>query len=166
VDNPLVQVDPGLFIWTIFTFLVLVALLARFAWRPLLDALDRRQQLIAGAVDDARKAREELERVQQDASRLLAEARVEAGAILTRARADADRFREEMREKAMADAATLTRNAERQIEHETARAIQQIREEAVELSVAIAAKLLKRDVSRGDADALVRDAIQQIEQTH
>jgi F-type H+-transporting ATPase subunit b len=66
----------------------------------------------------------------------------------------------------MADAATLTRNAERQIEHETARAIQQIREEAVELSVAIAAKLLKRDVSRGDADALVRDAIQQIEQTH
>ena len=166
MDNPLVQVDPGLFIWTIFTFLVLVALLARFAWRPLLDALDRRQQLIAGAVDDARKAREELERVQQDASRLLAEARVEAGAILTRARADADRFREEMREKAMADAATLTRNAERQIQHETARAIQQIREEAVELSVAIAAKLLKRDVSRGDSDALVRDAIQQIEQTH
>ena len=166
MDNPLVQPDPGLFIWTILTFLVLVGLLAKFAWRPLLDALDRRQKMIAGAVDDARKAREELERVQQDASKLLAEARVEAGAILTRARADADRFREEMRQKAIADAATITRNAERQIEHETARAIQQIREEAVELSVAIAAKLLKRDVTRGDADALVRDAIRQIDKTH
>jgi F-type H+-transporting ATPase subunit b len=164
--NPLVQPDPGLFIWTIVTFLVLVALLAKFAWRPLLEALDRRQKMIAGAVDDARKAREELERVQQDASKLLAEARVEAGAILTRARGDADRFREEMRQRAMADAATLTRNAERQIEHETARAIQQIREEAVELSVAIAEKLLKRDVTRGDTDALVRDAIRQIDQAH
>jgi F-type H+-transporting ATPase subunit b len=163
VDNPLVQPDPGLFIWTILTFLVLVALLAKFAWRPLLDALDRRQKMIAGAVDDARKAREELERVQQDAGKLLAEARVEAGAILTRARGDAERFREEMREKAMTDAATLTRNAERQIEHETARAIQQIRDEAVELSVAMASKLLKRDVSAGDRDALLRDAIHQIE---
>jgi F-type H+-transporting ATPase subunit b len=166
VDNPLVQPDPGLFVWTILTFLVLVALLAKFAWRPLLEALDRRQKMIAGAVDDARKAREELERVQQDAGKLLAEARVEAGAILTRARGDADRFREEMRQKAMEDAATLTRNAERQIEHETARAIQQIREEAVELSVAIAAKLLKRDVTPRDADALVRDAISQIDRTH
>lgn len=166
MDNPLVQPDPGLFIWTIVTFLVLVALLAKFAWGPLLAALDRRQKMIAGAVDDARKAREELERVQQDASKLLAEARVEAGAILTRARGDADRFREEMRQKALEDAAALTKNAERQIEHETARAIQQIREEAVELSVAIAAKLLKRDVSRGDTDALMRDAIQQIERPH
>lgn len=163
MDNPLVQPDPGLFIWTILTFLVLVGLLAKFAWQPLLAALDRRQKMIAGAVDDARKAREELERVQQDAGRLLAEARVEASTILTRARGDADRFREEMREKAMTDAASLTRNAEKQIEHETARAIQQIREEAVELSVAIASKLLKRDVSRADTDGLVRDAIRQIE---
>ena len=163
MDNPLVQPDPGLFIWTILTFLVLVALLAKFAWRPLLDALDRREKMIAGAVDDARKAREELERVQQDASRLLADARVEASAVLTRARGDAERFREEMRQKALSDAATLTRNAERQIEHETARAIQQLREEAVELSVAIASKLLKRDVSSADSDALVRDAIRQIE---
>ena len=163
MDNPLVRPDPGLFIWTILTFLVLVGLLAKFAWRPLLEALDRREKMIAGAVDDARKAREELERVQQDASRLLADARVEASAVLTRARGDAERFREEMRQKALSDAATLTRNAERQIEHETARAIQQLREEAVELSVAIASKLLKRDVSSADSDALVRDAIRQIE---
>src|SRR5574339_10649 len=114
MNNPLVQPDPGLFIWTILTFLVLVGLLAKFAWRPLLDALDRRQKMIAGAVDDARKAREELERVQQDASKLLAEARVEAGTILSRARSDAERFREEMREKAMSDAAALAKNAGRQ----------------------------------------------------
>ena len=55
--NPLVQPDPGLFIWTILTFLVLVGLLAKFAWRPLLEALERRQATIARALDDAKLAK-------------------------------------------------------------------------------------------------------------
>ena len=66
MDNPLVQPDPGLFIWTILTFLVLVALLARFAWRPLLQALERRQAAIAKSLDDAQHAREELERLNRE----------------------------------------------------------------------------------------------------
>ena len=55
MDNPLVQPDPGLFIWTILTFLVLVALLAKFAWRPLLEALERRQATIAKSLEDAQQ---------------------------------------------------------------------------------------------------------------
>ena len=51
MDNPLVQVDPGLFIWTIFTFIVLLLLLRKFAWQPLLKAMDERQKTIARAVD-------------------------------------------------------------------------------------------------------------------
>ena len=62
MNNPLVQPDPGLYIWTIATFLVLLALLARFAWRPLLDALEQRQEVIRKSLDDARQARQELER--------------------------------------------------------------------------------------------------------
>jgi len=93
MNNPLVQVDPGLYIWTIVIFLVLAALLRAFAWKPLLKALDDRRKTIEAAVDDARKAREELERVQQDSARLMAEARREGEALLTRARQDADRFR-------------------------------------------------------------------------
>ncbi len=56
MDNPLVQPDPGLFIWTIVTFLVLVALLAKFAWRPLLNALESRQAAIRKSLDDAAQA--------------------------------------------------------------------------------------------------------------
>ena len=56
MNNPLVQVDPGLFIWTIATFLVLLTLLAKFAWGPLLKALESRQQSIRQALDDALKA--------------------------------------------------------------------------------------------------------------
>ena len=55
MGNPLTQPDPGLFIWTILTFLVLVALLAKFAWRPLLQALESRQDSIRKSLDDADK---------------------------------------------------------------------------------------------------------------
>jgi F-type H+-transporting ATPase subunit b len=161
--NPLVQPDPGLYVWTIFTFLVLVFLLSKFAWKPLLAILETRQQTIAGAVEDARRAREELERVHQDAARLLAEARREADSILTRTRVDADRLREELRKQAQTEAANIGRNAERQIQQETARAIAQIREEAVDLSLDIASKILRRTVTKADHEQLISDVVQQLD---
>src|SRR5437773_374067 len=105
--NPLVQPDPGLYIWTIIVFLVLLALLAKFAWKPLLEALDDRQQSIRKALDDARKAKQELEGIHAESAKLLAQARGEAAEIVSRSRSDADRFREEMKEKARAEAAAL-----------------------------------------------------------
>ena len=56
MDNPLVQPDPGLFIWTIATFLVLLVLLAKFAWQPILQALESRQEMIRKSLDDAEQA--------------------------------------------------------------------------------------------------------------
>jgi F-type H+-transporting ATPase subunit b len=162
-DNPLVRVDPGLFIWTIATFLVLLFLLKRFAWGPLLEALERRRQTIAAAVDDARKAREELERVQRESTQVLNEARREAEGIIVRARADAERFREDLRTRAAAEAANITKNAERQIQQETVRAIGQLRQEAIDLSVAIASKLLRRSVTREDNERLIQDVIQKLD---
>jgi F-type H+-transporting ATPase subunit b len=162
-DNPLVRVDPGLFIWTIVTFLLLVFLLRRFAWGPLLEALDRRQQTIAAAVEDARKTREELERVQRESAQVLTEARREAEAIVSRTRSDAERFREDLRTKAAAEAANITRNAERQIQQETARAIGQLRQEAIDLSVAIASKLLRRTVTREDNERFIQDVIERLD---
>jgi F-type H+-transporting ATPase subunit b len=163
MDNPLVQPDPGLFIWTILTFLVLVALLARFAWRPLLEALERRQATIAQSLDDAQRARQELERLQRESVQMMAAARNEAEAIIARSRSDAEALREELKQKARSEAATIVKNAERQIQLETARAIQQIRHEAVDLSVAIASKILRRQVSREDNEALIQEALKQAE---
>lgn len=165
MNNPLVTPDPGLFIWTIITFLVLVALLAKFAWRPLLAALERREKLIARAIEDSEKARADLERVQQDAARILADARVEGEAIVTRSRAAADRLGEELRQKASAEAAGILKKAEREIQLETTRAIEQVRREAVELSVAIASKILRRNVSAEDNRALIEDSLRQLDTT-
>ncbi|MGE0448268.1 MAG: F0F1 ATP synthase subunit B [Vicinamibacterales bacterium] len=163
MDNPLVQPDPGLFIWTILTFLALVGLLAKFAWRPLLEALDARQQGIRKALDDAQQARQELERLEQESAQILRRARADAEAVLTQSRADADRLREEIRQKAKAEAEGIIRNAERQIQLETGRALQQIRAEAVDLSVMIASKIIQRNISKEDNDHLIQEALKQVE---
>ena len=163
MDNPLVQVDPGLFIWTILTFLILVSLLTKFAWRPLLQALDRRQNLIKDSLDKADQARVELERINSEAAKILDSARVEADAIVSKGRLAGERLREELKEQAREESATLVKNAERQIELETARALQQIRQEPVDLSLSIASKVIGRNLSKDDNERLIEDALKQIE---
>ena len=163
MNNPLVQLDPGLYIWTIVVFLALLALLGKFAWRPLLEALEKRQESIRRSLDDAAKAKQELERLQVESQRILAEARAEAETIVARTREDANRLRDEMRTKAQQEAANIVKNAGKQIELETARALQQIRHEAVDLSVAIASKLLQRNVSKEDNERLIEDTFRQLE---
>ena len=162
--NTLVQPDPGLYIWTIVTFLVLVAALAKFAWRPLLEALERRQDQIRKSLDDAQKAKQELEKLNVESQRILATARTEAEQILSNTRSDANRFREELKQKAQVEAAGIVKNAEKQIALETARALQQIRTEAVDISVAIASKLLARNVSKEDNERLIEETFKQIEE--
>jgi F-type H+-transporting ATPase subunit b len=163
MDNPLVQPDPGLFIWTILTFLVLLALLAKFAWRPLLQALDSRQESIRKSLDDAKQAKQELERLQTESAEIVRQARVEAESIVTRSRADAERLREEIKQKARTEADGIVKNAERQIQLETGRALQQIRREAVDLSVMIASKLIQRNLTREDNERLIEEALKQVE---
>ena len=161
--NPLVQPDPGLYIWTIVTFLLLLVAFNKVAWKPLKATLQAREASIRQALDDARQAKEELARLQAESARMLAETRVEADAILTRTREDANRFRDELKQKAQAEAANVVKNAQRQIELETARALQQIRTEAADLSVAIASKILQRNVSKEDTERLIEETFRQIE---
>ena len=163
MDNPLLRPDPGLFIWTIITFLVLLTILAKFAWGPLLRALESRQQSIRQSLDDAQKAKLELERLQVESAQIIRQARVEAESIITESRAAAGRLREEMRQKAKAEADAIVKNAERQIQLETTRALQQIRHEAVDLSVMIASKIIQRNLSKEDNERLIEEALKQVE---
>jgi len=163
--NPLVQPDPGLYIITIVTFLLLLWAFNKLAWKPLKATLLAREDSIRTSLDDARQAREELQRLRGESAQMLAEARAEADTILSRTREDANRFRDEMKDKAQADAATIVKNAERRIEMETSRAVQQIRAEAVEFSVAIASKILQRNVSKEDNERLIEETFRQIEST-
>jgi len=163
MDNPLVQTDPGLFIWTIVTFLVLLGLLAKFAWTPLLAALETRQNAIRKSLDDAQQAKQELERLHLESAQILNRARVDAEAVITQSRSDGDRLREEIRAKARTEADHIVKNAERQIQLETSRALEQIRREAVELSVMIASKIIQRNLTKEDNERLIDEALKQVQ---
>jgi F-type H+-transporting ATPase subunit b len=161
--NPLVQPDPGLFIWTILTFLGLLWALKKLAWGPLLAALEARQNDIRKSLDDAQQARQELERLNQESAAIINKARVDADQIIVGSRSDAERLREEMKQKARAEADAIVKSAERQIQLETARALQQIRAEAVDLSVMIASKLIHRNLTKEDNERLIEDALKQVQ---
>jgi F-type H+-transporting ATPase subunit b len=161
--NPLVSPDPGLYIWTILTFLVLLWGASKVFWRPLMAMLQARQDAIRTSLDDARKARQELERLNVESQRILNEARAQADVILSETRTDANRFREELKQKAQAEAQGIVRNAEKQIEQAKVGALQEIRTEAVDISIAIASKLLQRNVSREDNERLIEETFREIE---
>lgn len=163
MDNPLVQPDPGLFIWTIATFLVLLTLLAKFAWKPLLQALEHRQEMIRKSLDDAEQAKKELEQVQQESAKIVAQARTDADTIITNTRADGAKLQEDLRQKAQTEAASIVANAERQIQQERDLALSQIRQEAVDVSLMIASKLIKRNLSQEDNEALIEEALKQVQ---
>ena len=163
MDNPLVQLDPGLFFWTIAVFLTLLFLLKKFAWGPLLAALEERQAGIRKSLDDADTAKRELAEVQAKASALIGQARTEAETILSEARTDGARIRQELREAAQKEAETIARNAQQQIQLERDRAVSEIRQQAVELSVMIASKLIRRNLTREDNEALIDDALHQVD---
>ncbi len=163
MDNPLVQPDPGLFIWTIATFLVLLFLLQRFAWKPLLQALENRQEMIRKSLDDAEQAKTDLQKVQEESNQIVAKARIDADAIIAASRVDATKLQEELRAKARAEADGIISNAERQIQQQTDRSLVQIREEAVDLSLGIASKLIQRNLAKEDNNALIEDALKQIQ---
>ncbi len=163
MDNPLVQPDPGLFLWTILTFLVLLVLLAKFAWKPLLALLDRREELIRQSLDDAEKAKQELQRLQQESKEILSKARVEAQSILAKSRSEAEKLKGELRQEAKGQADSILRDAEKQIQVETEKAIAVIKNEVVDLSLLVASKLIKKNLSKEDNQSLIDESLKQIE---
>jgi F-type H+-transporting ATPase subunit b len=152
-------------IWTLGIFVIVVIVLGKFAWGPILGLLQQREEFIHRALSDAKRDRDEAEARLKEYSAKLQRAQVEAATMIEEARRDVQRLREEMKEKAKADADIVVKNAERQIQLETTRALQQIRHEAVDLSVAIASKLLQRNISKEDNEKLIDEALRQIDGT-
>jgi F-type H+-transporting ATPase subunit b len=163
MNNPLVQPDPGLAIWTIITFLVLLYFLAKFAWRPLLRMLQVREDTIRKSLDDAKQAKQELERLTQESAQIIRNAHTEAGSIIARSRSDGEKLREEIKQKARLEGENIIREARRQIEAETGKALRQIRGEIADMSVAIASKLTHRNLTREDNSQLIEETLKQIE---
>ena len=162
MDNPLVQPDPGLYIWSIIIFLALAFLLMKFAWKPLLAMLEKREDNIRHALLDAEKARDELANVKEDTEKLLSEARNESQAIVATGKKNAERMREEIIEKAQSKSDALLEDAKKQIHLEKDRAILEVKAEVVNLSMEVAKKLIKKNLSKEDNLKLINESLSSI----
>ena len=157
--NPLVQLDPGLFIWTILTFLILFFVLSKFAWRPLLEALESRENTIKSSLDDAEKAKQELESLNAETETIISEARFEAQSIRLEAKSAAEKVKADIIAQAGEDAKKLRDENEKQIQVEKDRAINEIRQEVVDLTLTVAERVIRKNLSKEDNQDLIEDSL-------
>ncbi|MDD9879839.1 MAG: F0F1 ATP synthase subunit B [Candidatus Marinimicrobia bacterium] len=160
--NPLVQLDPGLFIWSITTFMVLFFVLAKFAWKPLLKMLQDREDMIRTSLDDAEKAKVELERLNEESEAIMAKARSEAQTILADGKAAAEKVKEDTVAKAKEQANKIREDAEKQILVEKDKAIADIKQEVVNISLSVAEKLIHKNLSDADNKALIEESLKKV----
>ena len=163
--NPLVQLDPGLFFWTILTFVFLIFVLSKFAWKPLLSALKEREDQINKSLDNAEKARFELEKINSESEEIISKARSEAQEIHSEAKMTAEKVKSDLLEKANLDIKKLKESSEQQIRTEKEKAISEIRKEVVGLSLIIAEKLIKKNLSKSDNETLIEETLNNL-RTH
>ena len=160
--NPLVQLDPGLFIWTILTFLILFFVLSKFAWKPLLTLLESRENTIKSSLEDAENAKQELERLNTESEAIISEARSEAQSIRVEAKSAAEKIKADIMAQAGEDAKKLRDETEKQIQVEKDKAISEIREEVVGLTIAEAEKVIRKNLSKEDNQDLIEDSLKNL----
>ena len=162
--NPLTAVTPGLYIWTIITFLLLFYVLAKFAWKPLLSMLEERESLIKKSLSDAETAREELQKINLESEAIITNARTEAQSILSDGKAAAEKIKDDTVAKAKEEASKIREEAKQQNKAEKDRAISDIKKEVVDLSLNVAEKLIKKNISEKDNASLIEESLEKIKQ--
>ncbi|BDH60623.1 ATP F0F1 synthase subunit B [Ureibacillus massiliensis 4400831 = CIP 108448 = CCUG 49529] len=144
---------------TVIIFAVLMLLLKKFAWGPLMGIMKQREELVSSEIDAAENARKEAAALLEEHKALLKEARTEAQTIIESAKKQGDAQREEIISAARAEANRLKDSAVREIETEKEKAIAAVREEVVSLSVLAASKVLGKEISEEDNSALIKETI-------
>lgn len=141
----------GLIIWQTFVFLLLVLLLARFAWKPILSSLKEREESIKNALETAEQARAEMARIQSDNEKLFKEAREERDKILKEAREVSNRMRDEAQADAKKAADKIIDDARAAIQIEKQAALKDVRVQVAMFSLQIAEQLMKKNLSSDKA---------------
>jgi F-type H+-transporting ATPase subunit b len=142
----LVTPDFGLAVWTTIAFLILMVLMSKFAWGPILDGVNKREQTIAEALSSAEKAKQEMVALKSDNDAILKEAREEQSKIIAEAREIKDKIIGEAKEAAQSEADKLVANAKENIENEKNAAMTEIKNHVATLSIDIAEKILKNQM--------------------
>ena len=162
-SNPLIQVTPGLMIWTIVCFLVVLFVLKRYAFGPIQQMIDQRRERIEQAIAEADNAREEARSLLEEHRKLIGQAKTESEEILAEARRVAESQRERVRAETEEDRLRRLEETRRQIEQATQQALGEIREEVGRLSLLAAEKITRKSLTGADQSRLIDEALAEID---
>ena len=154
--------NPGIFLWTLVTFFIVLGILKWKAWGPLMKALDDREEKIASALNAASKAKEEAEKVSSDYEEMIAKAESEKQKILTQAKDDSDQLRQKKEAEADAKCDDMLNKAKKEIEAEKAKALKEIKSVAVNLSIEAASKIIQKNLDSEDNKKIAEETIRSI----
>jgi F-type H+-transporting ATPase subunit b len=142
----LLSPNGGLMFWTIVIFTILLVVLSRFAFKPMLSAVEARERALQDAIDAAKRDRDEAQRVLAEHRAGLEKARSEAQKLIADGRATAEKLRNDLLEQTKAQQQEMLESARRAIETEKNNAIASLRREAVDLAIAGASKVIERNL--------------------
>lgn len=158
----LLSPEGGLMFWTLIIFIILMAVLSRFAFKPMLAAVEAREKSLQDAIDAAKRDREESERVLAEHRAQLEKARGEAQKLIADGRATAEKLRNDLIEQTRAQQQEMLERARRDIENEKNNAIASLRREAVDLAIAGAGKVLERNLDTESNRKLVESYLSSV----
>ena len=146
----LITPEFGLVFWTLITFFILLVILKKFAWKPILGAVSEREEGIKNALASAENARIEMENLQSDNERILKQARLEREVMLKEARELKNKIIDDAKEEAKRQSDKLVRQAQETILTEKKAAISELRAEVAKVSISIAEKVIRGELSDAD----------------
>jgi F-type H+-transporting ATPase subunit b len=161
--NPLIQVIPGLMIWTLVAFGLTLVILKKYAFGPVQKLIDDRRDSIRRTIDEADNAREEAKSLLEEHRKLVADAKGQAEEILAETRKIAAAQQERMREETEEDRTRRLEETKRQIEQATQQALGQIRDEVASLSLLAAEKITRKTLTSADQQRLIDEALAEID---
>jgi len=156
MNNPLINPGVGTFVWMLVSFGILAFILIKWGWPMILKALKKREEAIAASLNEAAKAREEMKSLVAHNEELLRQAKIERDQMLRDARVAGDQIIEEARAKATAEADRIVDAARENINYEKLKAMTDLKNEIANLSIEIAEKLIRAELSdKPKADAVI-----------
>ncbi len=158
-------INPGVSIWTLVVFLLLLVALAKTAWPAILRAVEEREKKIQAQIEAAQKANQDAQRVLAEYQQRLAGARAEAQELVASGRQAADKVREEILARARGEHEELIARARREIVAEREKAVADLRREAVELSLAAAGRVIERNLDTEADRRLVQEYLNSLRGT-
>jgi F-type H+-transporting ATPase subunit b len=153
----MLDLDPGMMIWTWITFIIVLVLLSKLALKPMLTAINNREDQIRNDIDEARKQREESEGILKKHQELIDGAEAEAQKIINENKQLAEKTKQSMVESARAEADKIIENAKKEIEQQKESALASLRSEVAELAVGAAERIIIKKLDKSEHEKVVEE---------